>query len=134
MVVLDLLEDFLVDDGDEVWIKAVTVHFSLFYNAIDYVVGNLCHSPLEFLIDGILEFWALTIEPVPTFESFVVGIDNFVGLLELLVVQYLSVHFSSVISLKLCLKLLAEDIMIDVGVRFVEVHDSTDYWTDTFAL
>lgn len=122
MVVLDLLEDFLVDNGDEVWIEAVTIDFSFFYNAINDVVGDFSHAPLELLINGILELRALAIKPVPTFESFVIGIDDFIGLLELLVFQYFSVHFSSVIALKFNLKFLAEAIMIDFWVSFIEVH------------
>ena len=67
LVIVLRARDEAVDGGDEVGVEAVAIDFGLLDVTLDHVVCNLCHSPFEFVVNGVFELWTLSIEPFPTF-------------------------------------------------------------------
>lgn len=72
LVVTHLPIQLFIGHFNKIWVEAVTVDSSFVNDAVLYVVGDFCHTPVEFLVDAVFELGALAVKPIPTSQTLVI--------------------------------------------------------------
>jgi len=125
LVVTHLPIQLFIGHFNEIRVEAVTIDSSFVNDAVLYVVGDFCHTPVEFLVDAVLEFGALTVKPIPTSQTLVIIVYYWVLPSQLLALKDLFLYWATVVCLKCNLQLSAEDLMSQRRKLLCEVHHST---------